>query len=64
MAIENMAEFFGCDGSEIFEEKEQAEGYLLGCRNASLVHAVILKEYPNRSKAFREGLLNALREQL
>lgn len=64
MAIENFAEYFGCDDHDIFNEKEQAEGYIQGTQNAIEVQRLVTKVWGNRSRAFREGLLQALREQL
>lgn len=64
MAIENMAEYFGCDASEIFEERERAEGYLAGVAFSKTIHDAIHKDYSGRHANFREGLLDALREHL
>ena len=64
MAIKNMAEYFGCDASEVFEEKEQAEGYLAGTAIAARMHAMMFTDYNHRSRHFREGILRALRDQI
>lgn len=61
-------QFFGCDDYDVFQEaknaKETSEGYLAGTIAATRIHNELQEEFGNRSKAFREGLLNALREQL
>ena len=66
MAIENMAEFFGCDASDVFEAKEQAEGYLAGCTMATQMQELVRQNgiESHRGRAYVEGVLMALREQL
>ena len=66
MSIENMAEFFGCDGSEIFEEKQKAEGYLAGTKAAAQMQQLIWQEGKenNRPRCYVEAVLEAMREQL
>ena len=68
MAIQSMAEYFGCDNYDVFHEaknaKETSEGYLAGTIISARIHNEIREEFQHRSRAFREALLNALREQL
>ncbi len=64
MAIQNFAEFFGCDNFDIFERKEQTEGYLAGTLIAKKIHEEIHEQHGERNRAFREAILTALREQL
>lgn len=64
MAIQNFAEYFGCEAADIFEEKQQGEGYIAGVGFANKIHDLIIEEHGDRSAAFREGILRALREHL
>lgn len=63
-AIPNMAEYFGCDASDVFDAKEQAEGYLAGVAFAKYIHEAIHKDYGERSKIYREAILRGLTENL
>ena len=60
----NMADFFGVDSADMFEAKEQAHGYLTGCELATKIHMQVNETFPNASKAFKEAILDALREQI
>lgn len=68
MAIQSMAEYFGCDAYDVFHEAKNAydtsQGYLAGTIYAQKLQETILEEHSNKSRAFREGILTALREQL
>lgn len=64
MAIENFAEYFGCESREILEAEDTAEGYLVGSKYASWIQENIYDLYKERTSAYREGILRALREQL
>jgi hypothetical protein len=59
-----MADFFGCDASEVFNDKEKADGYMEGVNSSTRFMNIIQETYKNRSRAFREGLLEGLREHL
>jgi hypothetical protein len=59
-----MAEYFGCEASDVFNAKEQAEGYLAGVKAAEMLHNAIQTDHGDRSRAFREALLEGLREAL
>ena len=60
----NIAEMFGVTPADEAEDKAQADGYLVGTKAAADVHRLILIEHKDKPRAFREGLLAALREQL
>ena len=65
MAIGNFAEYFGCDSAEILEEKDRAEGYIAGTKEAISAHKIIINNIcKGKSRAFREAYMDALREQL
>jgi hypothetical protein len=64
MAIQSMAEYFGCDASDVFDEKQRAEGYLAGCAFATTLLAAFHEETKDKSRAYREAALLALRENI
>lgn len=64
MAIQSMAEYFGCDAADVFEERQKAEGYLIGCNFAARLLEQFHEETKNNSRAYREAALQALREQI
>lgn len=60
----DFSEMFGTTSASEAEDKDLADGYLTGTKAAADVHKLILIEHKNKSRAFREGILAALREQL
>lgn len=64
MAIQNFAEYFGCDPYINADAADEAEGYLAGTKYAEWIQQNILELFGERSRAYREGILSALREQL
>lgn len=63
------AEFFGCDDYDVFHAaknaQETAEGYMAGTILARRIYKEILdSELEDKSRTYKESLLNALREQL
>lgn len=64
MAIQNFAEYFGCDPAANNEAADMAEGYLTGTKYADWIRENLVELYGDRSRAYREAVLEALREQL
>lgn len=60
----SLADMFGTDDYEIFEQKEQAEGYVAGTIHAQNLQKMLIDEYRGRSRAFMEAVATAIREQL
>lgn len=60
----NLAEFFGVEASDVFEERQKAEGYLMGCNFATRLLEQFHEATVNNSRAYREAALQALREQI
>jgi hypothetical protein len=64
MRKEDIAGFFGCDASDIFDEKQRAEGYLAGVDIASKMQEACITEMKGKSRAFREACLRAIAENI
>lgn len=63
--IPSMSDFFGVDDFEIFDEQQQAEGYIAGTILARRIHKELLgEEFEGKSRTYREAVLNAIREQV
>ena len=60
----NLAEFFGVDASDVFEEQKKAEGYLMGCNFATRLLEQFHEATADQPRAYREAALQALREQI
>lgn len=60
----NLDEMFGTTPRADVELDDMTEGYQVGTLTVSLVHAAICEEHKGRSRAYREGILEALRDML
>ena len=57
-------EFFGLPSPADKEAADYAEGAQIGSLAAATVHARLIEEYGDRSRAFREGMLEGVRDAL
>ena len=64
MAIGSFEELFCGNPEQQQAQADANEGYLAGSNYATWIHENILEVFEDRSKAYREGVLQALREQL
>jgi hypothetical protein len=64
MTKANLDEMFGTTPRDAFEDAETAEGYQVGQLACVTLHAAIQTDHGHRSKAFREAVLEGLRDNI